>query len=111
MDAQGLHVVFTGPAVNPDGGPVLREDLKAACIAKGMVVQTAVTKRTNLLVCSRIDTTKAARAKEYGIAATGYVSFILTYFDENGIAPAGGVANPIVDTNLPLPGIAYGDEL
>ena len=92
-----MKVVFTGPAFDALGNSIVRSDLTYACIAKGgITVQPRVDAFTDLLVASRIDTVKAGKAANRGIAIMTYPEFIHTFLKDAAI-PANGAANRYVD--------------
>jgi hypothetical protein len=92
-----MNVVFTGPAFDENGQAIVRADLTYACTCKGgIVVQTGVDARTHLLVASRIDTVKAAKAADRGIVVITYPEFIATYLSNVDI-PRNGSSNRYVD--------------
>jgi len=90
-------VVFTGPATDLSGKPILRDNLVKACgRVPGLEVQKSVRRDTTLLVASRHDTVKAKAASSRGIPVMTYPQFIGTYL--RGIAiESGGEANPYTD--------------
>lgn len=86
-----LNVVFTGPAFDCQGRSVSRDNLIAACSAKGSIhVQKAVRPDTNVLVASRADTVKARAAADRGIAVLEYGDFIANFL--KGVPIVVGVA-------------------
>ena len=103
MSSQGLRVCFTGPAYGLAGEPILRQDLKLAAQALGMVVQDNFSIGTDLLVASRSDTAKAAKAASRGIPVMGYQTF-LSSFQVATKPQTGAPRCPYVDTHqLPQP--------
>lgn len=90
-----INVVFTGPAVDSTGSMILRDNLIKACGSQ-FEVQRAVSPSTQLLVASRTDTVKAAKAKARGIEVIGYPEFIAAYLP--GVAlERSGSPHPWVD--------------
>jgi hypothetical protein len=71
-----LNVVFTGPAHDSLGNPILRADLIAAAQAAGYMVLPSMQHGANLLVSSRVDTVKARTAAERHVPIIGYVEFL-----------------------------------
>ena len=98
MQPEGLKVVFTGPAYGPNGEQILRNDLAAACKAAGMIVQSAVAYDTQLLVCSRTNTVKAAKAANRGIQMMTYPIF-LVFFSLSPKASKAAIPDRYVDTH------------
>ncbi|MCL4743801.1 MAG: hypothetical protein KJZ83_00150 [Burkholderiaceae bacterium] len=100
-----MRIVFTGPAVDGYGRSILRANLIKACEQAGMEVHCGVRADTTVLVASRIDTAKAARATERGLTVMTYPQFIGTYLRGTEIAE-GGEVNPYtskVDLDLLVP--------
>jgi len=71
-----LSVCFTGPAHNAAGMAILRADLIVAAQNCGYQVQSQMSATTQLLVASRDDTVKAAKAAERGIEVITYPEFL-----------------------------------
>jgi len=91
-----MNVVFTGPAAFGNQ-VVYRRVLEEACEKRGNIrVQKSVNADTNFLVASRIDTVKAQRAVESGIAVLDYEDFIGKFLAGIEFANA-GEPHPIVD--------------
>lgn len=70
------NVVFTGPAVDAQQKLILRADLIAQATALGWNVQKSVQGTTEMLVASRFDTVKAAKAKARGLIVVTYPEFL-----------------------------------
>jgi len=92
-----MNIVFTGPAIDGNGNSILRASLSYACIQKGnLMIQSSIRKDTDILVASRVDTVKAAKASQAGIAVFSYPEFINRFLRGVTIATS-GVANKYVD--------------
>ena len=113
MTSHGLRVVFTGPAYGLSGEPILRADLKAAAQALGMVVQDNFSVGTDLLVASRSDTVKAAKAASRGIKVMSYPTFLSSF--KVVVQPGkSSLRCPYADTHTyggPHPSLIGGPEL
>ena len=113
METHGLKIVFTGPAYDAVGRPILRADLAHAVKQLGMIPQANFAADTQLLVASRDDTGKAAKASARGIKILTYPAF-LDQFQVPVEAGKGGPRNTYVDTHTssgPHPGLLGGNEL
>lgn len=76
MPVQGQNVVFTGPAKDQHGTPILRALLIDAAQARGFKVQSSVTAETQVLVASTTGTVKAKRAAWRHIQVLTYPEFL-----------------------------------
>jgi hypothetical protein len=70
------RVVFTGPATDKQGRPIVRKDLIQAASEAGLEVSNKIDAGVELLVASRTDTVKAKSAAASGIAVVDYAAFV-----------------------------------
>ena len=92
-----MNVVFTGPAVDGNGCSLVRSALAYACLQKGNLrVQNSVQRDTDVLVASRVDTVKAKKASERGMAVFTYPEFINRFLKGVDL-PTGGKPNKYAD--------------
>lgn len=82
-------VVFTGPAVDSFGNAVVRASLVSACEKKSICVREAIGADTDLLVASRVDTTKAKKAAARGVIVIGYPEFISRFLSDVPVVTSG----------------------
>jgi hypothetical protein len=90
-------VVFTGEAYDVHGKAVLRGDLKKLAEANGLVVQSSVQTRTQMVVASRTDTVKAKKAKERGLLVQTYPEFLKSWLGVETVPELGGKYDPNID--------------
>jgi hypothetical protein len=88
-----FRVVLTGPAHDVAGNAILRADLIYACTIAGIMVEQSMSALTNMLVASRVDTVKARKAAERGLAVMDYPSF-LQHFGLSPVIQEASVAKP-----------------
>ena len=69
------NIVFTGNAHTPKGGKPVRAEVEQLASSKGHTIQNTVRRNTDYLVATRFDTTKAAKAKEFGTHVINYEEF------------------------------------
>jgi hypothetical protein len=92
-----MNVVFTGPAFDNGGNTIVRDNLIAACMKKGNLdVQPRVKATTNMAIASRLDTVKAKRAAQRGLAVMSYPEFINKFLRGVDVA-TGGKPNHYTD--------------
>jgi NAD-dependent DNA ligase len=75
----GMRVCFTGTAMEPDGKEIPRETLEARAIKFGLIPVGSVTKKAcDLVVAADVNSmsSKAKRAKEWGIPVLGVLDFL-----------------------------------
>ena len=101
MVAQGLKVVFTGPAYDANGTAILRDDLKDAVRKLGMIVHDNFSVTSNVVVASRADTAKARKALEKGVPVLTYPDFLKAF--QVDVTPSKSrKPDPWVDTHRPV---------
>lgn len=86
-----MNIVFTGPAIDSSGNKIARSDLSQACRIKGFRIHAKVRSDTDIVVASRLDTSKAHSAALSGVRVMGYPEFIGRVLGESVLPTRGRV--------------------
>lgn len=102
------YVVFTGPAHDHAGHPIVRKDLITACAKAQIEVWNKVAPGC-VLVAARDDTVKAKAAKQMGVTVMPYVKFLAVLNCMGCPVVASGVApDPYCDDTNEVPDFTKG---
>jgi NAD-dependent DNA ligase len=108
-NSKKIEIVFTGAAATKQGVGIVRADLIKHVETMGYVVAKRVSGTTKVLVASRADTVKAAKARELGVCVLTYGAFLDQFGGD--VPRSGAKANPYTDKGVAMPDEAGAEYL